>query len=48
VCAFAKANSVATYLGIIERPQDRGGHSLYASLVSIDAMGTIQSVHQKL
>lgn len=48
VCAFAKANSIATYLGIIERPLDRGGHSLYASLVYIDTDGVIQSVHRKL
>lgn len=48
VCAFAKANSIAIYLGIIERPGDRGGHSLYASLVYIDASGIIQSVHRKL
>ncbi|BAO54357.1 carbon-nitrogen hydrolase family protein [Nonlabens marinus] len=48
VCAFAKANSIAIYLGIIERPSDRGGHSLYASLVYIDQNGLIQSVHRKL
>jgi len=48
VCAFAKANSIAIYLGIIERPSDRGGHSLYASLVYIDQNGFIQSVHRKL
>ncbi len=48
VCAFAKANSIAIYLGIIERPGDRGGHSLYASLVYIDNQGIIKSVHRKL
>ncbi|PRP67320.1 carbon-nitrogen hydrolase family protein [Nonlabens agnitus] len=48
VCAFAKANRIAIYLGIIERPSDRGGHSLYASLVYIDQNGVIQSVHRKL
>jgi nitrilase len=35
-------------LGCIERPGDRGGHSLYASLVYVDAEGLIQSVHRKL
>ena len=35
-------------LGIIERPADRGGHSVYASLVYIDAEGRIRSVHRKL
>ena len=39
---------VATYLGIIERPRDRGGHSLYCSLVYINKEGEIQSVHRKL
>lgn len=48
VCAFAKAKQIAIYLGIIERPQDRGGHSLYASMVYIDTQGDIQSTHRKL
>ena len=45
---ICKEKSVATYVGIIERPQDRGGHSLYCSLVYIDKEGKIQSVHRKL
>lgn len=48
ICTLAKKHQIAIYLGIIERPQDRGGHSLYASLVYIDAKGVIQSVHRKL
>lgn len=48
VCAFAKANSIAIYLGIIERPQDRGGHSVYASMIYINQNGGIESVHRKL
>lgn len=48
VCALAKKHKIAIYLGIIERPSDRGGHSVYASLVYIDASGEIQSVHRKL
>lgn len=48
LCRLAKQHKLAIYLGIIERPQDRGGHSLYCSLVYIDAMGQIQSVHRKL
>lgn len=48
VCRAANAREIAVVLGIIERPVDRGGHSVYASLVYIDAMGTIQSVHRKL
>lgn len=48
ICQIAKQNKIAIYLGIIERPLDRGGHSIYASLVYIDAEGKIQSVHRKL
>ena len=43
-----EALGMATYIGIMERPLDRGGHSLYASLVYIDAKGVVQSVHRKL
>jgi nitrilase len=45
---LAKENGIAVYLGIIERPLDRGGHSLYCSLVYIDNQGEIRSVHRKL
>ena len=48
LCEVAKQHAMAVMLGIIERPQDRGGHSVYASLVYIDADGLIQSVHRKL
>ena len=48
VCKLAKAHKMSIYIGIIERPIDRGGHSVYASLVYIDQEGTIQSVHRKL
>ena len=48
VCELAKQHKIAIYLGIIERPGDRGGHSVYASLVYIDQDGIIQSVHRKL
>ena len=48
VCAVAADLQIACYLGIIERPLDRAGHSLYASLVYIDPEGKIQSVHRKL
>lgn len=48
VCKLAKENNLAIYLGIIERASNRGGHSLYCSLVYIDPMGKIQSVHRKL
>lgn len=48
ICQLAKENSIAIYLGIMERPQDRGGHSIYASLVYINEHGDIKSVHRKL
>jgi nitrilase len=48
LCKLAKQKQTAVYLGAIERPKDRGGHSLYCSLVYIDKSGIIQSVHRKL
>lgn len=48
ICQLAKRYSMAIYLGIMERPKDRGGHSIYASLVYIDSDGAIGSVHRKL
>jgi nitrilase len=48
LCELAKQHELAVMLGIIERPLDRGGHSVYASLVYIDSDGTVQSVHRKL
>ncbi|RBW57556.1 carbon-nitrogen hydrolase family protein [Tenacibaculum sp. E3R01] len=48
ICNLAKKNNVAIYLGIIERAKNRGGHSLYCSLVYIDSEGEIKSVHRKL
>ena len=48
VCKLAKKHHIAIYLGIIERAQNRGGHSIYASLVYINQDGEIKSVHRKL
>lgn len=48
ICDLAKTHKMAVYLGIIERPADRSGHSLYCSFVYIDQSGVIQSVHRKL
>ncbi|MBP7549269.1 MAG: carbon-nitrogen hydrolase family protein [Gemmatimonadaceae bacterium] len=48
ICAAAADLAIATVLGIIERPADRGGHSVYASLVHIGADGVIGGVHRKL
>jgi nitrilase len=48
ICTLAKEKQLAVYLGIIERAVDRGGHSLYCSLVYINKEGKILSVHRKL
>jgi len=45
---LAKEKKIAVYLGTIERAQNRGGHSLYCSLVYINKKGKIKSVHRKL
>lgn len=48
VCGLAKKFKMSIYLGLIERAKNRGGHSLYCSLVYIDQNGEIKSVHRKL
>jgi nitrilase len=48
LCRCAAENRIAVSLGCIERPADRGGHSIYASLIYIDPSGAIGSVHRKL
>ncbi|MFN7783352.1 MAG: carbon-nitrogen hydrolase family protein [Lysobacterales bacterium] len=48
VCDAARRGSLWVALGIIERPPERGGHSLYCSLVLIDASGCVRNVHRKL
>src|SRR6056297_3181606 len=48
ICKLAEENSLAIYLGIIERAKNRGGHSIYDSLVYVNQEGDIKSVHRKL
>lgn len=48
ICDTCKVNKIAVYLGIIEKPPERGGHSIYCSLIYIDNQGKICSVHRKL
>lgn len=43
-----REKAVAVVVGIVERPLDRGGSSVYCSFVYIDATGTIRNVHRKL
>ncbi len=44
----ARTNSCAVVLGVVERPRDRGSHSLYCTALYIDPAGDIQSAHRKL
>ena len=48
LCEEARKHGVAVYVGCIERAKNRGGHSLYCSLVYINKVGEIKSVHRKL
>ncbi len=48
VRAAAARAGIAVVLGIIERPADRGGHSLFCSRVFVAADGAVLSVHRKL
>jgi nitrilase len=48
LCKAAGQNGIAVIAGCIERPLDRGGHSLYCALIYIDPRGEIRSVHRKL
>ncbi|MEL7160263.1 MAG: carbon-nitrogen hydrolase family protein [Bacteroidota bacterium] len=48
LCARCGELKIATVVGILERPLDRGGTSVYCTLVYVDAEGTIRNVHRKL
>lgn len=48
ICDLAAERKIAVILGTAERASDRGGHSIYCSLVYFDQSGTIQNVHRKL
>ena len=48
VCSMAAENRIMVVLGIIERAANRGGHSLYCTVVSIGTNGTLLSAHRKL
>jgi nitrilase len=48
LCDIAKQGGIAVYVGCMERAEDRGGHSLYCTLIYIDANGVIGSIHRKL
>lgn len=48
ICGIVSNNNIAVILGCIERAADRGGHSVYCTLVYIDPQGYIQPTHRKL
>lgn len=48
ICTLASQLNIAVIVGTAERASDRGGHSLYCSLVYICESGQIKSVHRKL
>lgn len=48
VCDKAKARGIHVMVGCFERPRDRGGHTGYCSLVSIDSNGILQNAHRKV
>ncbi|MEM7754942.1 MAG: carbon-nitrogen hydrolase family protein [Planctomycetota bacterium] len=45
---IAADTKTTVVIGIAERPQDRGGHTLYASCVTVGPDGSIASSHRKL
>jgi nitrilase len=48
ICDAALKHKIFVVIGIAEKPMDRGGHSIYASAVTINDHGAIVSVHRKL
>ena len=48
LCQLAQQRQIAVVLGTAERASDRGGHSIYCSLVYITDQGNIVNVHRKL
>jgi len=48
LCQKAKKYSSSIITGIVEKSIDRGGHSLYCTLVHIDKKGEIINTHRKL
>ncbi|HET6592304.1 MAG TPA: carbon-nitrogen hydrolase family protein [Xanthomonadales bacterium] len=48
LCRRAAELGIGVYLGLIERSAERGGFSLYATLVYVSPAGRIESAHRKL
>lgn len=48
LCEVAADREIEVMVGCYERPDDRGGHTGYCSLVSVDRFGNVRSSHRKL
>ena len=48
ICEACDDFNIAATFGVVERANDRGGHSVYCTAVFIDANGKIKSTHRKL
>ena len=48
LCHIAAEFQMMIVIGSIERPSDRGGHSVYCSMINIGTDGQIQNIHRKL
>ncbi len=48
ICETCKKHSISAVVGCVELASDRGGHSIYCSLVYVSESGEIKSVHRKL
>lgn len=48
ICEAARKHKIWVVIGIAERPRDRGGHSIFASAVTINDQGELVSSHRKL
>ncbi|HSH19545.1 MAG TPA: carbon-nitrogen hydrolase family protein [Draconibacterium sp.] len=48
VCQIAKEKKITLVLGTVERAADRGGHSMYCTLVYIGNNGNILHTHRKI
>lgn len=48
VCDAARQHGVTVIVGIAERPQNRGGQTIYCSQVIVSNRGEVVSVHRKL
>lgn len=48
ICDAAREHGIWVVIGVAERPMDRGGHSIFASAVTINDQGEVVSSHRKL